>query len=579
MVMNQKPFHGYPITLTLHEPPQPEEIDHLLADPSSSSSASPRKCAQAKKPGEWTDAELVKEARDIIVRELLDVFSRDLKSRIVAGQVWDHIRQHENRDRPPSVVKREERSSATPVPLTESSSNTEAAAAAAAATAEAAGGAQGIVVKLPSFAKRKDATRRHVDSYRPNYASRSSRPRSESVVTREREQERDDARSSVASGGLTPSHEPTPTTTTKVRKARVLEESEEEREQPVVPVNSARRRQQQQERGKKESSSEGEEKPPEPEQPKAPVAVTKAKRKKASSRKAREARLEAFLDDDEEADESATAAASAAATLPTPAPTDSSTLTSSKRDVSVVDSDREWDLPSSKEDRPRSPTPDPWETGIALDDEDLYYARLALERLRHGESLHPSPEEHPNNHGGVVHETGSARSEGYYKINQADKAAYLSNRNRSILEEDDALAAAGAPGQQKNAATTAVATSRLARVNTRRLVQGFEQHKKQIASDTDVLKFNQLRTRKKQLKFSRSSIHWYGLYSMEVRPLCSSFFLFFVSFCLCPRIAHPVWRDGHRIRRRAHSAASCGPAREAVRANGHRFQLPVSGRR
>jgi hypothetical protein len=472
MVMNQKPFHGYPITLTLHEPPQPEETDLLPS--------SPRKGAHIKKPGEWTDAELVREAREIIIQELLDVFNRDLKSRIVVGKVWDHIRQRESDDAMRHAAYRQERSSATPAPL--ESYPPEASTSSAAETAQA-GEAKGIL-KLPSFSKRKVPGRRQIDSYRPSYVPR--RPSDAAAVAHGKGHERDDD-SRSASSDRAASHEPTTTrTTAKVRKARVLEGSEDEAE-PVSLRKEAM------------SSTEDEE-----ELPKAPVAKTK---KKKGSRKAREARLEAFLDEDA-GDEEAVAAAAAAATLPTPAPTDS-TLTSKREVSTTAESDREWDLaskpslPSSWTDRPRSPTPDPWKSGIALDDEDLYYVRLALERLRHGDSLHPSPEARADQ--GGVHETGSARSEGYYKINQVDKAAYLLNRNQAIVDT------------AQQGTSTAVATSRLARVNTRRLVQGFEQHKKQIASDTDVLKFNQLRTRKKQLKFSRSSIHWYGLYSMEVR--------------------------------------------------------------
>ncbi|KPV74657.1 uncharacterized protein RHOBADRAFT_36559 [Rhodotorula graminis WP1] len=45
-----------------------------------------------------------------------------------------------------------------------------------------------------------------------------------------------------------------------------------------------------------------------------------------------------------------------------------------------------------------------------------------------------------------------------------------------------------------------------------------ELHKKVTATDTDVLKFNQLKTRKKQLTFSRSGIEGYGLFALEHIP-------------------------------------------------------------
>jgi SET domain-containing protein len=46
-------------------------------------------------------------------------------------------------------------------------------------------------------------------------------------------------------------------------------------------------------------------------------------------------------------------------------------------------------------------------------------------------------------------------------------------------------------------------------------VQGMEQSKKAADADSDVFAFNQLRTRKKQLKFQRSPIHDWGLYAAE----------------------------------------------------------------
>ena len=152
----------------------------------------------------------------------------------------------------------------------------------------------------------------------------------------------------------------------------------------------------------------------------------------------------------------------------------------------------------------RQGTPDLFdsELRVADDDEDLYYLRMALERLRAGDSLHPDPADSPDAQPEVAHLTGSARTEGYYKIPASAKSAYLPLRHRAIEE------AAGA-------ALSSAVVSRGARATTRRFVAGIEQAKKLVASDADVGKFNQLRTRKKQLKFSRSPIHDWGLYAME----------------------------------------------------------------
>lgn len=155
-------------------------------------------------------------------------------------------------------------------------------------------------------------------------------------------------------------------------------------------------------------------------------------------------------------------------------------------------------------------------SGIAADDEDLYYLRLAAEHSLTGTmpDLPPDDEEEEvaegdeqlDNEPAPKHKEGCARAHRYYKVPEVEKSAYLPQRNRAVAEVEAAATNANA-----------VATSRSTRVNSRRLVQGMEQHKKGNASatDTDLFQFNQLRTRKKQLKFSKSPIHDWGLYAME----------------------------------------------------------------
>ncbi|KAG8720182.1 histone methyltransferase set1 [Ceratobasidium sp. 394] len=155
--------------------------------------------------------------------------------------------------------------------------------------------------------------------------------------------------------------------------------------------------------------------------------------------------------------------------------------------------------------------PDPYAQQLVNDEEDLYYVRLLLGKER-GIELPSSaaerpPEEDTSNYppGLRKHITGSARTEGYYKIPQAAKSLYLPQRNRAIVD-----VSATAP--------LAAASSRSNRANSRRLAQGMEQHKGKATDTSDVLKFNQLRTRKKQLTFSRSPIHDWGLYAAEAIP-------------------------------------------------------------
>lgn len=153
----------------------------------------------------------------------------------------------------------------------------------------------------------------------------------------------------------------------------------------------------------------------------------------------------------------------------------------------------------------RPPTPDPIALGLAEDDEDLFYLRLVLVKHKAGKGSVPImlPEEEEGTVD-VKHGSGCARTEGYYKIPQVEKLSYLAARNQAQVDT------AGT--------TSSMAISRLARANARQLVSGLDKHKKATASDADVLQFNQLRTRKKQLRFSRSPIHDWGLYAVEYIP-------------------------------------------------------------
>lgn len=160
---------------------------------------------------------------------------------------------------------------------------------------------------------------------------------------------------------------------------------------------------------------------------------------------------------------------------------------------------------------------DPFEAGLVEDAEDLYFLRLALDQLRSGEL--PTDESWPEEdepeaavelegvpEAPAPHLTGAARTEGMYRIAPAHKAAHLPDRNKATEETE-----AGANAQ-------VLQSARNNRADSRRLVLGIEQHKRETATDTDMFKFNQLRTRKKQLKFAKSPIHDWGLYAMELIP-------------------------------------------------------------
>lgn len=93
-----------------------------------------------------------------------------------------------------------------------------------------------------------------------------------------------------------------------------------------------------------------------------------------------------------------------------------------------------------------------------------------------------------------------ARSRKYTPIPDSEKAEYLP-KNKTTF--DTPTTSAG--GRM---------TSRTTRVNNRRLLVGMDLQKRTY-SDSDILKFNQLKSRKKELRFDKSPIHDWGLFAEE----------------------------------------------------------------
>ncbi|XP_044763789.1 histone-lysine N-methyltransferase SETD1 [Coccinella septempunctata] len=99
-----------------------------------------------------------------------------------------------------------------------------------------------------------------------------------------------------------------------------------------------------------------------------------------------------------------------------------------------------------------------------------------------------------------VHDSGCARTEGYYKISPQEKVKYKYHHAKSH-----------AVSLSPNVTVSKMqGISREARSNQRRLLTAFG-----TDTDSDLLKFNQLKFRKKQLKFAKSAIHDWGLFAME----------------------------------------------------------------
>lgn len=161
--------------------------------------------------------------------------------------------------------------------------------------------------------------------------------------------------------------------------------------------------------------------------------------------------------------------------------------------------------------------------GLCEDDEDLYFARLALaggepEAPPVTEQQEPEQQEPGASPPRRVHVTGSARTEGYYKISHAEKSAYVAQyANRTSANEASAQ-------ESETPQPQAITSSRSNRANARRRAQGLEEINqvqramalsKGESAATELVKFNQLQTRKKHLRFARSPIHDWGLYAME----------------------------------------------------------------
>ena len=205
---------------------------------------------------------------------------------------------------------------------------------------------------------------------------------------------------------------------------------------------------------------------------------------------------------------------------------------------------------------PTPPPPDPMKSGLCEDDEDLYYAKLVLSGYkpspsssRSSPSSSHSPledEDEEEDEDGIstsllvtpheenmdtlrhakfrTHDTGSARTEGYYKITHAEKAEYVAQYQQTTRATNASTPVVeDFPSRQRQGQ---ISSSRSNRATARRRAQGLEEMKElqhaillskgEMASAHDLMfKFNQLQTRKKHLRFAKSPIHDWGLYAME----------------------------------------------------------------
>ena len=115
------------------------------------------------------------------------------------------------------------------------------------------------------------------------------------------------------------------------------------------------------------------------------------------------------------------------------------------------------------------------------------------------------------------------------KILNSEKSKYLPHHIKIKKAREERQAQTGK--NAKDAALLAAEAARLAaenivakgnsranRANNRRFVADLNDQRKTLGQDSDVLRFNQLKKRKKPVKFARSAIHNWGLYAMENIP-------------------------------------------------------------
>lgn len=160
-----------------------------------------------------------------------------------------------------------------------------------------------------------------------------------------------------------------------------------------------------------------------------------------------------------------------------------------------------------------------------LDDEDVEGLRLAFENSLAFDSntvwlncthwveypaTAPSLPKKRRDPDARVHKTGSARTEGYYALTKPEKAA--NRRQWGVVTEkvNKCVGHVGALSTERANSKMQVAISREARSNQRRLLTALGNE-----VDSDLLKFNQLKFRKKDIRFGRSTIHDWGLFASE----------------------------------------------------------------
>ena len=479
MVLNMRSLAHHSVTLTVHPPPSSTHAPTAKSN--------------------WSDAELVEEATLMIRRELRQLLEKDVVDRLVSMRMRRLVADHKRNA--PAVKNR-----------------------VVAVTTEGKPGVDvplfGAVAGLKGLSFKK-ANKRVREESRPA---------------------------------------PTPEVEAEVKAGTEIEEKHDEQTEAVAPPKKKRKKDVRSVVAEIESGGEQEESellPPASVPASAPTVVEERKRALVKDSEENEPPVKKPKADENELVEiieTTVPILSTKRTQPAAAVKKKSTSKAKARSIKkagvdtpvdqfVLPDDHEYDAPAVAQlhfpsDRPSSlspiqspvlkpkprlptPTPDPYGPDLCEDDEDLYFARLALSESM-GISLPdpaPAPAPDPESPSPFrVHLTGSARTEGYYKISHAEKSAY-------VAQYATRGAAADPSESQPQQPKPTMTSSRSNRANARRQAQGLEEinqvqramalSKGEPAAAELSMKFNQLQTRKKHLRFARSPIHDWGLYAME----------------------------------------------------------------
>jgi hypothetical protein len=153
-----------------------------------------------------------------------------------------------------------------------------------------------------------------------------------------------------------------------------------------------------------------------------------------------------------------------------------------------------------------------------IDEDDYYMQRVVNELPMHdGAKLEDYERREHEESEEESSASGCARAQGYEKVEESVKAKYaaaVAQRMPLRVGADPRLAAA-VTATQVGAGSRTARANRLDIRNQNIAITLGTGSKKVAEKERDLIKYNQLKSRKKRLKFERSTIHEWGLFALE----------------------------------------------------------------